>query len=194
MSRKPETMVPILLVLTTFFSYGCTAAQRHEILMDAKGILVEELKTQLPKLKDAAVTAATEFAEKRIREQQEKQLASIDVQLAQFKTMDPETGAESSKTWKDFDADKDGQLAPLEQAKVVAFITAQVAKKVASGEMTKEEGARTTKSVGYSLAGLMALWLLSKGTTLAAKKVKGGTPAVVSSPPGAGPPAGGESA
>lgn len=160
--------IPILLVLTTFFSYGCTATQRKE-LMDEVGTYV---KAEGVKILVAAKEKAAEVAAAKIAEVEKKKLVELDANLAPFKVKDPLTGAETQVTWKHFDADKDGALSPSEMTSASVFVATELMKKVASGEMSKDEAAKTGKSVGLSLAALLALWGAGKGVSAVAGKGK----------------------
>lgn len=166
--RMKALGIPTLLVLTTFFSYGCTATQRKE-LMEEVGTYV---KAEGAKILTAAAAKAAEVAEAKIREVEKKKLAELDTNLAPFKVKDPLTGAETQVTWKHFDADKDGALSPSEMSSAGVFVATELIKKVASGEMSKEEAGRTGKNVGFSLAALLALWGAGKGVGAVAKKGK----------------------
>lgn len=151
---KKLAILTILLAFGGFFS-GCTVAQRKEILEEAKLYAVEQAKI--------IANSAIEKANAKADEVEAKQLAALDQQLAAFKVGDPETGVEISKTWKDFDVDKSGHLEPLELAKVTSFVTAQTARKVATGEIDKNAAGQTGKSTGTTLSILLALYLARRG-------------------------------
>ena len=163
-------VIPILLVLTTFFSYGCTVGQRKE-LMDELGSYV---KAEGVKILTAAAQKAAEVAEAKIAEMEKKKLDELDQQLAIFSTKDPVTGVESKITWKKFDGDGDGKLSPAELSSVGFFVTTELARRIASGEMSKDDIGKTGKNVGFSLAALLALWGASKGVGAVVKKKNGG--------------------
>ena len=172
MDRKPLTMA-ILVISLTFFSYGCsTAALREKAeemtrasLDAAKAYMAEEGKNLLAK----AEAKAIEIADKKLKEAEDEKLKEIDAHLEPFAVVDPETGIATKKTWKDFDADKNGDLNEAEAAKIGLFITTQIAKKTASGEMSKDEAARHAKGTGITLAALMAI-LLEKRALASRKK------------------------
>jgi leucyl aminopeptidase (aminopeptidase T) len=187
----------LVILFCTGFSYGCTAVQRKEILDEAKQYVVDNSKELLekavdagkayisenaPKIKDAAIAAATEYVDKKLKEVELAELKELDAHLAIHKTVDAE-GVESTKTWKDFDADKSGDLGESELAKVGIFITTQTARKVAAGEVSKDEAGKHAKSTGITLAALMAILLGKRAVDKVAKK---------SPPPGSPtPPSGG---
>ncbi len=147
----------ILLTLLTFggFFSGCTVAQRKEILEEAKLYAVEQARI--------IANSAIEKANAKANEIETGQLAALDQQLTAFKVSDPETGVETSKTWKDFDVDKSGHLEPLELAKVTSFVTSQTARKIATGEIDKNTAGQTGKSTGTTLSVLLALYLARRG-------------------------------
>jgi len=166
---KKLAILLILLAFGGFFS-GCTVAQRKEILEEAKAYAVEQAKI--------IANSAIEKANAKADEVEVKQLAALDQQLAAFKVSDPETGVETSKTWKDFDADKSGHLEPFELAKITSFVTTQTAKKVATGEIDKNTAGQTGKSTGTTLSVLLALYLARRGAGALTSKLKstGGSP------------------
>jgi hypothetical protein len=112
--------------------------------------------------------AAAEAIEKKAKEEQVKRLAELDQSLTIVKKTDPETGIESSYTWKDFDSDKDGSLNPPELIKASTLISTYLMKKVASGEISKDEALRTGKAAGTSIG---ALGLIFAGLAVA-KRLK----------------------
>ena len=167
--RTSAPWTTILLACVTFFEYGCTVSQRAELMKEgldaAKGYFIDNAA----KWKDAAVDAAKEYAEKKLKEKEAEQLKALDLQLATFKVVDIE-GNDIVKTWKDFDSDRSGGLEEGELAKIAMFVTTQTAKKVASGEMSKDEAGRHAKSTGVTLAALMAILLGKRGFDKVAKK------------------------
>lgn len=174
MTRNQKLATILSALLITFFNYGCTSAQRHELLMDAKEIVVKELKDQLPKLKDAAIEASTAFAEKKLAEAEAKKLTELDLALAQLKIEkeDPDTGMKETivKTWKDFDEDKSGTLSSIEAVKLGGWIGAETARRVAAGQMSKDEAGRIGKSSAATLAGLLLILMGKRAVTAVAKK------------------------
>jgi hypothetical protein len=167
-------MVPTFLVLTTFFSYGCTTAQRAALLKEGFESAKEYFAENAGKWKDAAVEAAVAAADKKIAEREAAELKALDSQLAQFPMVDAETGVVTVRTWKNFDENNNGKLEENELAKVAAFVMSQTAKKVAAGEMSKDEAGKTAKQTGVTLAALMALLLAKRGVDKFAKKPSGG--------------------
>jgi len=200
--RMRALAIPTLLVLITSFSYGCSAAALREkaaemtraALDEAKAYMAEQGKEILTSAKDfaleqgktlltAAAAVAAEAAEAKIAESEQKRLAELDQSLAAFKVKDPATGVERTLTWKYFDNDGDGALSPTELSTAGGFVAAELMKKVAAGEMGKDDAANTGKNVGLSLAALLALWGASKGVGMVAKK-KNGTAAPPPAPTG----------
>lgn len=173
--KAPAILIPLALI--TFFSYGCTATQRAQLMSEAKDYIVEELRNATPKI----IAAATEAAEKKLNAAEEAKLKELDHQLEAFATIDPETGIATKKTWKDFDIDRSSNLDSFELAKVAAFVTTQTAKKVASGEMSKDEAGKTAKQTGVTLAALMAILLGKRAVDKA--RGKSGSPAPPGPPP-----------
>lgn len=156
---------------------GCTPAQRNEIIKDSLDAAKTWVSEQLPAWQGQLKT----YVDSKLREKELAEYASLDLQLAKFKTTDAE-GNESVKTWKDFDGNKDERLDAAELAKLSTWAITEIAKRTASGQMTASEGASTTKAVGVSVATLAALMLLTKGASAAANKLKG-APAPASGPP-----------
>jgi hypothetical protein len=162
--------------------------------MDEVGTYV---KAEGAKILTAAAQKAAEVAEAKIAELEKRKLDELDQQLSIFSTKDPVTGVESKITWKKFDSDGDGKLSPSELSSVGFFVTTELAKKIASGEMSKDDIGKTGKNVGFSLAALLALWGASKGVGAVVKKKPangngGGDPAPPADPgqppdPGAPP-------
>jgi hypothetical protein len=119
------------------------------------------------KKEGAAVLAKVEV---KLNEAEARKHTELDLQLAQFKTVDAESGIESVKTWKDFDADKDSSLSPGEMVKTTSFIYSQLARKVASGEMSKDEAAKQGKNTGITMLALAGLYLGKKAIGKFTKK------------------------
>lgn len=166
--RLRALVIPILLVSITFFSYGCTAGQRRELLEEVGAYV----KAEGAKILTAAADKAAEVAEAKIAEMEKKKLDELDQQLAIFSTKDPVTGVENKITWKKFDGDGDGHLSPSELSSVGFFVTTELAKRIAAGEMSKDDIGKTGKNVGFSLAALLALWGATKGVGAVAKRGK----------------------
>jgi hypothetical protein len=179
-----KALVLLSILFFTGFSYGCTVGQRKEILDEAKQYVVDNSKELLakavdagkayvaenaPKIKDEAISMAKEYVDKKLKDYEAAHLKGLDLELAALKTVDAE-GNEAVKTWKDFDADKSGSLDEAELAKVATYVTTQIAKKSAAGEMTKDEAGRTAKGTGITLAALMAILLGKRGLDKFAKK------------------------
>jgi len=153
-------MVLSLVVLTTFFDYGCTATQRKNILdealVNAKSFVAEEV---LPGIKDKVADAV----EAKLLEKEKEKLVQLDEILRSLGDIDPETGMISSKTWSDFDVDRNGELGISEAAKLQVYIIKRTSEKVAAGEISKDEAKKTVKSTGITLATLMAILLGKRG-------------------------------
>lgn len=170
----------ILILCATFFELGCTVAQRKEILDEAKAYAIANAKEVGKSVLAGALEASKSYVDKKLAEKEAEELKELDAHLAVHKTV-TEDGTEVVKTWRDFDADKSGSLEDTELAKIAQFITALTARKVASGEMGKDEAGRHAKSAGITLAALMAILLGKRAVTSMAKKS------------GAPPPTGGAS-
>lgn len=180
--EKIKTLAITLLMLSgTFFSYGCTAAQRKELmdeaLANAKAYAQEHGKEILAK----AAAKAEEIAAAKIREMENKKLGELDAALSNLAvvTKDPDTGIESRsvKTWKDFDEDKNNSLSEGELVKAGTWITAETARRVASGQMSKDAAKNTGTAAGTALAALLALALAKRGVAAVAKKANPTPPA-----------------
>lgn len=180
---KSTALIPILLAFGSFFEMGCTGAQLKEAGAQLMEGVSAKLKEELPKLKEAAVEEAKKIAEEglkkaaaiaeaKMKEQEERHKTTLNEQLKHYATEDPETGMLTSKTWKDFDADKDDVLDEVEIAKISGYLMTQSAKK---GEL-----GTAGKGAGGALAALLAIALARRGVNKFAKK-----PA----PVGSGPPA-----
>lgn len=166
-SRKNSIWTVILLACFTFFSYGCTAAQRQELLEEAaQNFKKYATETILP----GALKAATDMADKKLAAAEEKKLAQLDESLAALGSVDPDTGMLSSKTWRDFDASKDGKLDSSELAKAGKYIAVEIGKRVASGEMSKGEAGKIAKNSGITLAALLAILMGRRGMDKMRKK------------------------
>jgi hypothetical protein len=177
MRKMKALAILTLLGSTTFFSYGCTATQRKELLDEVKMYAAEELKNAVPKL--------AKVVDDKLAEAKKKKLVELDVQLAQLKMNDPETGepiADTVKTWKSFDTNSDGDLDETEVAKAGAWVTRTLAERVATGKMSKEQAGNIGKSTGATLLALLLLGLGKRGTSAVVKKFSGG---------GGSPPTGG---
>lgn len=195
--RMKALAIPTLLALTTFFSYGCTTAQRKELLDEVKMYAADEIKGALPKL--ASVVDA------KLKEAKAKKLVELDASLTQLKMNDPETGEpipDTVKTWKSFDTNSDGDLDEIESAKAGGWITKTLAERVATGKMSKEQAGTIGKSAGATIIMLMLYGLGKRGTSAVVKKFSngngngkpdpgGGGAAPVVAAPGAVPGAGG---
>jgi hypothetical protein len=167
MSRRKGMGTLILLVSLTFFEYGCTSAQRKELLMEAaeatKKYVTENVLPEISK-------KATEIAEAKIKVEREKQYAVLDAQLAQLKV--PKKNEDGTiavdedgkkilvaKTWKDFDTeDPRGELDSKELANLTGWIARETAQRVALGELSKDEAGRIAKNTGGA-AVILALLL-----------------------------------
>ena len=176
-----KAMVLSLILSVTFFSYGCTVSQRKELMDEAKAYALEEIQKAAPKIQ-AAIEA-------KLAEVKGKKMLELDAQLAQLKTIDPETGEAdpaSVKTWKSFDANSDGDLNEIELAKAGAWVTRELATRVATGKMGKEQAATIGKGVAATLATLLLFGLGKRGVSGLASKF-GASPAPGNPPPA--PPA-----
>lgn len=180
--EKTKTLAITLLMLSgTFFSYGCTTAQRKELmdeaLANAKAYVAENSKEILAK----AAAKAEEIANAKIKEAENKKLGELDAALSNLAvvTKDPDTGIEtrSVKSWKDFDEDKNSTLSEGEIVKAGAWITAETARRVASGQMSKDAAKNTGAAAGTALAALLALALAKRGVAAVAKKTNPTPPA-----------------
>lgn len=179
MTRLKGAILILLVIFGGSFSTGCTAAQRAELMDEAK----EYVAKQVPLITEKAVA----LAEAKLKEKEAKTLAALDAQLAQQKQMviDPETGlaAEVVKKWQDFDDDKDGSLSPGESVKASTFIMTRLAQRVAAGEISKGDAADQAKDTGWTIGVLSLLYLGKKGVDRLKKK-----PATPGNPPPPGTP------
>jgi len=179
-----KAAVPILLALLTFFNYGCTAGQRKELLDEAMGAGKEYLVSQLPKIGELVTNKILPLVEAKLKEAEQKKLAELDIELSQFAQKDSITGVENKATWKIFDKDNSGSLEPAELASVTQFVAVELAKRVAKGEIDASTAGQTGKSVGLSIAALLGLSVLGKGSKMAASKLAKTTGGGVPIPPG----------
>jgi hypothetical protein len=154
-------MTKALAILTllgsiTFFSYGCTVAQRKELLMEAGEAAVAVAKAEGEKI----LKNVLEELMRKAAEKEKEQLAILDAQLAKVAKPDSETGVLQAKTWKDFDADKDTHLSPTELASLTAYVA-------------KESGPKSdqTKTTAGAAAILAALWAAAKAAQAAKNKL-----------------------
>lgn len=188
MRSRAGVLAMTLLASSTFFSYGCTFQQRKELLDEVKAYAIENGKELGKNLLTSAASAASEYVDKKLAEKEAFHLKMLDTQLAAHPVVekDPETEVETTrtKTWKDFDADKSGHLEEAELVKAGTFIYTQIGKKVVTGEMSKDEGARQAKGTGITIGAIGLLMLAMR----AAKKLKskGSAPPGVPAPPSGG--------
>lgn len=169
MEKMKALAILILLGSTTFFSYGCTATQRKELLAEALDGAKDYMAAELPKI--------TEKLDAKIASMKKKELEKLDVQLAQLKMNDPETGEpipDTVKTWKSFDTNSDNDLDEIEAAKAGAWITKTLAERVATGKMSKEQAGTIGKSAGATLLAILLYGLGKRGTSAVVKKFSGG--------------------
>jgi hypothetical protein len=179
MMRSKKSLGMILLVWSTFFSYGCTSAQRKELIGEA----VESAKSYVvEKVVPEVLKKAEELADAKIKAEREKQYAVLDAQLAKLPIpkkdadggeMVDEEGKKITvtKTWKDFDvAEPKGELDASELASLTGWIAKETARRVAMGEMSKDEAGRMAKNAGGA-AVVLALLL---GAGRLAKKASEG--------------------
>jgi len=145
MARMRQWAVWLLVILPIFSSgVGCSTQLRgyaRDILDEGKTYFHTELVPGLKKemggladaAKDAAVNAgkdllkdgietAKTYVDEKLAEKEKKELHAIDEQLAKLAEPDPDTGVLMSKTWRDFDADKDGHLSPGELAALNFYV------------------------------------------------------------------------
>jgi len=181
--RKALVLLGILFF--TGFEYGCTAAQRQELLKEGLDATKSYFAENAGKWKDAAVDAGREYVDKKLKEKETAELKALDLQLAPLAGKDEEGNPVDAKTWKSFDTDNSGSLEEGEVAKVAVYVTTQTTRKVASGEMSKDEAGKTAKQTGITLAALLAILLGKRGLDkFAGKKAPPpGQPA----PPSGGP-------
>ncbi len=171
----PALVLSILCL--TFFSGGCSAAQRKELLDEVKLYASDEIAKALPGLKDQA----GKFAQDKIDALETAQKANLDTQLATINDTDA-SGAVVHKTWKDFDADHDGHLSPSELAAATTYVTTQIAK----GHANKA----TTKGALGAIGLLLLAYLGRRGATALLTPKPGTTPpAPGGTPPSPTPPA-----
>jgi hypothetical protein len=169
-------MVLSVILSVTFFSYGCTISQRAALMDEAKAYALEEIQKAVPKIQ-AAIEA-------KLAEVKVKKMLELDAQLAQLKVVDPETGEAdpaSVKTWKSFDANNDNDLNEIELAKAGAWVTKELAMRVATGKMGKEQAGNIGKGVAATLATLLLIGLGKRGATGLAAKF--GAPVAPGNPP-----------
>lgn len=124
---------------------------------------------------------AAEIADAKIKAEREKQYAVFDAQLLKLKvTKKDADGADvlddegkpvqAAKTWKDFDiADPKGELDVTELANMTSWIGKEVASRVATGKMSKDEAGSIAKTSG----GAALMLALLMGASKLAKKVGG---------------------
>jgi hypothetical protein len=157
-----KSLLTLLIVFGGLFNEGCSLEQKAADFLEAK---VKELGPILEK-------RAADAADKAIKAKSDKELAALDAQLALIHLKDDQ-GNDLVKTWKDFSADHgaSGSLAPGEIAKAGLFIAQNTAKAVATGEITKTQGAQRLKDGGIALGALGLLGLLWSGI----KKLTGKT-------------------
>lgn len=153
MHRLKMVVVLLLTISGGFFSTGCSAAQRKELLdealLNAKDFGINTLAPQV-----------RAYVDTKLAEQKTKQYAVIDAQLMAVKTVDSETNLPVIKTWKDFDADKDGDLNVTELATVSKYVVDTSSKLVAEGKMSKDDASKTVKAT-VGAAGILALLALA---------------------------------
>ena len=153
--------LPRILILLTlcggFFSGACTTAQRQEAIDYIEKKIEERVKE--------GVEVAKEYVDKKVAEREQMLLAKIDADLLKVADVNPETGEKVPLTWRNFDEDGNGVLSATEIAKVSAYEAAQVAKKVATGEMSTEDAKKygTGAATTLGLLGLIALYRRSRG-------------------------------
>jgi hypothetical protein len=180
--RLAAPVLALLILSLAFFSGGCSASQRKELMDEVKAYASDEIAKALPGLKDQA----GKFAQDKIDALEAAQNANLDSQLATINDTDA-SGAVVHKTWKDFDADHDGHLSPSELATATTYVTTQIAK----GHASKA----TTKGALGAIGLLLLAYLGRKGAAVlltpkppAAPPPTGGIPPAGNLPPGVPPP------
>ena len=169
----------------TFFNYGCTAAELKASFAEVKKEFKDYAKeVVLPQ----ALAAATKMAEEKLAAEEQKKLAQLDESLAALGSVDPDTGMLSAKTWRDFDVDKDGKPDASEIAMVTRYIATEVGKRVASGEMSKDEASKMVKNSGFTLTALLALFMARRGMNKMRKKKPADAALAAGADPGPAPP------
>lgn len=154
MGRK-QLLIMTLLAFGGFFSGGCNQAQRAALLTEVKEWAGEQISAQ----KESMIV----YVDTKIADMESKKLIALDVQLAPLAAVDPDTGVAVTKSWKDFDANKDGSLDLVEQGRVAVYVAKRTSAKVSSGEMTADDAKKTAKGVGGTLAALALIYLGKKG-------------------------------
>jgi len=185
----------LLLILPIFSSgIGCSTQLKgyaRDILEEGKSYfhdeLVPGLKAEMGGLadaaKDAAVNAgkdllnegldkAKDYVDQKLEEKEQEELAKIDEQLLKLAEPDPETGVLVSKTWRDFDSDRDEHLSPGE----LAALNLYVGKKA----WGRDDMATILKAVGGSS--------LVLGGIYGAGKLRKKKPPLANGPAGPAPP------
>lgn len=134
---------------------------------DVKEEVKKEVAARLPELEQAALDIVTKALEKQAAELKAKELAKLDAQLALFPTTttDELTGVETTvvKTWKDFDADGDGDLNEKEVAALGKEHGVALALAVAKGEISSGQAAQHATGTGLSIAAILGIMMAKKG-------------------------------
>lgn len=152
----------LILALASLSGVGCSSLIRSS-LDEAQAVLVEKGRAiiEQAKAKGAEILAQAEakaaaVAEVKYRAFIERQYAGFDAVLAQVGPADPVTGA--TRTWKDFDLDKSGELEPGELAKMQGHVALETSKRVLSGTMTKEEAIGLNGDMAKGAVPVAAAW------------------------------------
>lgn len=168
--RISKPMMVLLLLLSTFFNYGCTATQRRAIVEEAVNNAKNYVTTTvIPEMLDKAGALVDE----KLKAAELKKLNQLDEQLKPLGKIDPDTGMVDSKTWRDFDADRSGDLSPGELAKVQFYVLKRTVAKVVAGELAPDEAGRIAKDVGITLTALLALFAGKRGVDKLRNKKNG---------------------
>ncbi len=158
MKRWQSCLVALVAIAGGFFEQGCAVrGMAGEAALAAlekgKEWVKNEVAAAAPALEEKLLAAA----EKKLAEQEQKSLASIDAQLVPLGILDMATGVVVTKTWKDFDADHNGHLEPGESLRVAAYITTEGWKKVQAGQMDKSTFIGMEKNTGIAVTALGAV-------------------------------------
>lgn len=182
----------LMLSVLAMSSVGCSAylKEKAQELAEAglergKEVIKNELQQVLPKLEEKL----TAIAEKKLLEREAKTNAEFDAALLKVAPTDQTTGAKAARIWKDFDADRDGHLSPVEIARLTAYIMVEGPKRVSDGGLTAEEWSATQKgtagTAGTAALAAAAWYGLKRRKDSLAKKAQaaGSAPPPKDSPP-----------
>lgn len=186
MHRLGSLLIALVAVVGGFFEQGCAGSVKDRAgdALEAawekgKELIKNEVASALPAVEEKVLAAA----EKKLQEQEQKSLASIDAQLALLGTVDPATGMTSAKVWRDFDADRDGHLSAAENLKLLAFVSVEGLKRVQGGTMSKDTFLGMEKNTGIAVAGLGAVQVGMLGIEARRRRRKGAAGTTPAPPP-----------